>query len=81
MSEDRVSKIRPPGAKLRVQISKKGDVEIVGNSLGLRALSNICAELSESVGQPGNHYHFMDDEGFWGTEPGSISLTIYGEDL
>lgn len=80
MSEDRVSKIRPPGAKLRVQISKKGDVEIVGNSLGLRALSNICAELSESVGQPGNHYHFTD-EGFWGTESGSISLTIYGEDL
>jgi hypothetical protein len=71
---------RPAGGKLKVTISEKGEVEIVGNSLGLMALSNICAELSKSVADPGNHYHFMDNEGFWGTEPGSASLIIYGTD-
>jgi len=82
MSENMTARdLRPIGAKLRAQMSKKGELEIVGNSLGLQALSNICARLSKSVGQPGNHYHFMDNEGFWGTEPGSISLAIYGEEL
>jgi hypothetical protein len=75
------SEFRPKGAKLKITMSKKGEVEIVGNRPGLEALSNISAALSKSVGDPGNHYHFMDNEGFWGTEPGSISLVIYGEDL
>ena len=75
------NEFRPIGAKLKVTMSKKGGVEIIGNRLGLRALSSICAALSESVGEAGNHYHLMDVEGFWGTEPGSISLAIYGEDL
>jgi len=75
------SEFRPKGAKLKIMISKKREVEIVGNRPGLEALSNISAALSKSVGDPGNHYHFMDNEGFWGTEPGSISLVIYGEDL
>jgi hypothetical protein len=74
-------KFRPDGGKLKVTISSKGDVEIVGNRIGLKALSDICTALSESVGEAGNHYHFMDCEGFWGTEPGSTSLTIYGQDL
>ena len=74
------NELRPQGGKLRVTMSNKGGIEIVGNRLGLKALSNICAALSESVGKQGNHYHLMDSEGFWGTEPGSISLTIYGED-
>jgi hypothetical protein len=77
----RESEFRPAGAKLRVRLTENGEVEVVGNRLGLRALSKICASLSESVGEKGNHYHFMDVEGFWGTEPGSISLTIYGEEL
>jgi hypothetical protein len=77
---NREDNFRPAGGKLKVTISESGDVEIVGNRLGLKALSNICAALSESVGKPGNHYHFMDNDGFWGTETGSVSLIIYGED-
>jgi hypothetical protein len=76
-----MDKFRPDGGKLKVMISAKGDVEIAGNRLGLQALADICSSLSQSVGEPGNHYHFMDCEGFWGTEPGSISLTILGQDL
>lgn len=72
---------RPEGAKLKVTMSKSGDVEIWGNHLGLKALSDICAALSESVGEQGNHYHLMDVPGFWGTEAGSLSLVIYGEDF
>ena len=74
-------KFRPDGAKIKVMISANGEVEIVGNRLGLKALFDICVALSESVGKPGNHYHFMDCEGFWGTESGSIPLIVYGEDL
>jgi len=74
------SDLLPKGARLKISISKKGEVELLGNRQGLQALSNICAVLSKSVGEPGNHYHFMDNEGFWGTEPGSISLVIYGQD-
>jgi len=75
------SEFRPDGARLKVTITEKGEVEIVGNCLGLKALSRICAALSESIGESGNHYHLMDVEGFWGTEPGSISLTICGEEM
>lgn len=77
---NREDKFHPEGARIKVTMSKKGEVEIVGNRLGLKALSDICSALSESVGEPGNHYHFMDNEGFWGTEPGSVSLIVYGED-
>jgi hypothetical protein len=77
----REDELRPEGAKLKVRMTDKGEVEIVGNRLGLKGLSQICAALSESVGEKGNHYHLMDVEGFWGTEPGSISLIIYGEEL
>jgi hypothetical protein len=72
---------RPDGARLKVQMSQKGEVTITGNRLGLRALSDICFALSESVGEEGTHYHFMDIDAFWGTEPGSISLIIYGEEF
>ena len=77
---NRDDEFRPAGGKLKVTISKSGEVQIAGNRLGLKALSNICAALSESVGKPGNDYHFMDNEGFWGTETGSPNLIIYGED-
>ena len=72
---------RPEGAKLKIVLSKKGEVEITGNRLGLKALSLICASLAETVGKAGNHYHFMDVEGFGGTEPGSVSLVIYGKEF
>ncbi len=58
--------LRPDGAKLRITISGKSEIEITGNRLGLKALSRICASLSESVGEGGNHYHLMDVEGFLG---------------
>lgn len=77
---NREDQFRPREGKLKVTISKSGEVEIVGNRLGLEALSNICAALSQSVGRPGNHYHFMDNEGFWGTETGSVGLIISGQD-
>ena len=76
-----IDKFRPEGGKLKIQMSQKGEMEIIGNRLGLKALSDICAALSESVGEEGNHYHLMDIDAFWGTEPGSISLIIYGEDF
>lgn len=74
-------KFRPNGAKLRIKTSEKGELEITGKRLGLKALSDICAALSESASEPGNHYHFMDVEGFWGTEPGSIPLVIQGDEF
>jgi hypothetical protein len=80
MSE-RENELRPDGAKLKVRMTDKGEVEVVGNRLGLEALSRICAALSVSIGESGNHYHLMDVDGFWGTEPGSISLIIYGEEM
>ncbi len=46
----REDEFRPEGGKLKVTMSKNGEVEIVGNRLGLKALSKICAALSESVG-------------------------------
>jgi hypothetical protein len=76
----KLDSFRPQGAKIKVTMSKR-EVEITGNRLGLKALSDICAALSESVGEAGNHYHFIDSEGFWGTEAGSIALVIYGEDF
>jgi hypothetical protein len=80
MSE-REDYFRPDGAKLKVRITEKGEIEVIGNRLGLEGLSRICAALSESCGQDGNHYHLVDIEAFWGTEPGSISMVIYGEDF
>ena len=78
----KISRFRPNGAKIQVKMSAKGEIEILGNRLGLKALSDICAALGESAGEePGNHYHFMDCEGFWGTEPGSLPLVIYGADF
>jgi hypothetical protein len=71
--------LRPDGAKLKLAISGKGEIEITGNQLGLKALSRICADLSESVGQEGSHCHLMDVEGFWGTERGSMPLIIDGD--
>ncbi len=62
-------------------MSEKGEMTVTGNRLGLKALSEMCAALSESTGEAGNHYHLMDNEGFWGTELGSVPLIIYGEEF
>ena len=75
------NELHPDGAQLKVAMSEKGEVEITGNRLGLKALSQICAVLSDSMGNESNHYHLMDVEGFWGTEPGSVPLVIYGEEF
>jgi len=76
-----VDEVRPEGARIKIVMSRKGEIEITGNRLGLKALSRICAKLSESTEEDGNHYHLMDVEGFWGTEPASIPLVIYGEEF
>ena len=67
-----------PGARLSVNLNARGEIEVVGNRKGLRALGTICGELAdltpEELETPANHYHL--DEDFWGTEKGSIPLTI-----
>ena len=65
------------GARLRVTL-KDGEIEIVGNRTGLNALAAICSGLAELTAEelrtPANHYHL--DVDFWGTEPGSVPLTV-----
>ena len=87
MSEDAESKPRPrlperdveilaTGSKLKFVLNEKGELEILGNRLGLRALAAICSGLSEATED--DHYHL--DEDFWGTEPGSIPVVVYRSD-
>lgn len=64
------------GSKLKFVLNGKGEPEISGNRLGLRALSAICSGLSDSVED--DHYHL--DENFWCTEPGSIPVVVYRTD-
>lgn len=55
-----------------------GEVEIIGNRKGLLALAAICSGLAELTPEqlltPANHYHL--DEFFWGTDKGSVPLTV-----
>ena len=66
------------GARLSVRLDEGGEVQIVGNRIGLRALAAICTGLAalnpEERQTPANHYHL--DEDFWGTEKGSVPLTV-----
>ena len=66
------------GARLEITL-KEGGIEINGNRKGLNALAAICSGLAELTAEdlrtPANHYHLNED--FWGTEPGSIPLTVY----
>jgi hypothetical protein len=66
------------GARLKVTL-KDGGIEIDGNRKGLSALAAICSGLAELTEEdlrtPANHYHL--DEDFWGTDPGSIPLTVH----
>ena len=70
---ERNSEILAPGSKLKFVLDEKGELMILGNRLGLKALAAICSGLSESA----QHEHYHLDEHFWGTEPGSIPTVIY----
>ena len=67
------------GARLKVIVKERGEIEISGNRTGLRALAAICSGLAdlspEELATPANHYHLDTD--FWGTEKGSAPLTVY----
>jgi hypothetical protein len=66
------------GARLSVTLDGHGDIRIEGNRVGLRALAAICTGLAELAPEelrtPASHYHL--DEDFWGTEKGSVPLTV-----
>ena len=78
---ERKNEILAPGARLQIALKEHGgvrEVEIKGDRKGLQALAAICAGLAELTQEqlltPANHYHL--DEFFWGTEKGSIPLTV-----
>ena len=66
------------GARLSVKVDGRGEIQIAGNRAGLRALAAICTGLAtlspEELQTPASHYHL--DEDFWGTEKGSVPLTV-----
>jgi hypothetical protein len=69
------SEILATGSKLKFVLNEKGELEILGNRLGLKALAAICSGLADSA--EGDHYHL--NENFWGTESGSISVVFTGK--
>jgi hypothetical protein len=79
---ERKDQILATGARLQIILKKdragSAEVEIVGNPTGLRALAAICSGLAgltpEQLLTPANHYHL--DQYFWGTDKGSIPLTV-----
>jgi hypothetical protein len=78
---ERKDEILAQGARLRIILKERSDareVEIVGNRKGLLALAAICSGLAELTPEqlltPANHYHL--DEYFWGTEKGSVPMTV-----
>ena len=73
---ERNSEILAAGSKLKFVLNENGELEILGNRLGLKALAAICSGLSDSTED--DHYHL--DEHFWGTEPGSIPAVVYRHD-
>ena len=79
---ERRDSILDGGARLSVTVHEREGITIAGNRLGLRALASICAGLadlgSEELRTPANHYHL--DQDFWGTEKGSVPLTIHRRD-
>jgi hypothetical protein len=78
---ERKDEILAPGARLHVVLNEQMGmvgVEIIGNRKGLLSLAAICSGLAELTQEqlltPANHYHL--DEFFWGTEKGSVPLTV-----
>jgi hypothetical protein len=67
------SEILVAGSKLKFALNEQGELEILGNRLGLKALAAICSGLADSA--EGDHYHL--NENFWGTESGSIPVVVY----
>ena len=54
---ERDSEILAPGSKLKFVLNEKGELRILGNRLGLKALAAICSGLSES--DEDDHYHLV----------------------
>jgi hypothetical protein len=79
---ERRDQVLATGRRLQIILKKdradSPEVEIVGNRAGLRALAAICSGLAdlapEQLLTPANHYHL--DEDFWGTDKGSVPLTV-----
>lgn len=64
--------------KLKVVLLDSGEVEVVGNSAGLKELAEVCRGLSELSDEeaktPANHYHFAHYMN--NAEEGSLELII-----
>ena len=73
---EKKSEILAEGEKLKFVMNTNGELEIIGNRNGLKALAAICSGLGESTID--DHYHL--DEQFWGTEPGSVPAIVYRVD-
>jgi hypothetical protein len=73
---ERRSEILAKGGKLKFVVNGQGELEILGNRIGLGALAAIFSGLSESATD--DHYHL--DESFGGTEPGSIAVVVYRQE-
>ena len=78
---ERKDEILASGARLQITLKERGgthELQIEGNRKGLKSLAAICSGLAdlthEQLLTPANHYHL--DEYFWGTEKGSVPLTV-----
>jgi hypothetical protein len=78
---ERKDEVLAPGARLQITLTERGgthEVQLEGNRKGLQSLAAICSGLAELTQEqlltPANHYHL--DEHFWGTETGSVPLTV-----
>lgn len=64
--------------KLKVVRLESGEIEIVGNRLGLKDLADVCHSLSKLLDEEGrtaaNHYHVADYMN--NAEAGSLELII-----
>ena len=64
--------------KLKVICLESGEIEIIGNSAGLKDLADVCNRLSEVSDEeaktPANHYHIADYMN--NAEEGSLEMII-----
>jgi hypothetical protein len=67
-----------PNYKLRVNFNKKrNEIEIIGNSDGLKYLSEICQRIIGKT-DPSGHWHFSDS--FHTLDKDSVDLIIIFEE-
>jgi hypothetical protein len=59
------SEILAAGSKLKFVLNEKGELSILGNRPGLKALAAICSGLSDSTEDD----HYRLDEHFWELNP------------